>query len=187
MNRKFPIIHRKLLAFAAFFFIIGISTGVFLVVLIEDAEKETALRYLNNYLLPQGAYKDFLPRVFLCSVANNFLLLLVMALSGFFSYGLILALGAFCYKGLVLGFSATLILEFMSGKGVLLLLFTVIPQNVLFLAALAFGVAISVDLKKSPRISSASYWTSYGILSIVILVGCLLEAVLHLILTPLIV
>lgn len=186
MNSILPAINSKLLVLATFFFVVGISAGVFAVLMIQPLEKETALHYFSKYLLIHGVDNGLRLEVFFYSMANNLVLLLIIALSGFFSYGLLFAFSTLAYKGLVLGFSATLILESMSAKGILFILLTVIPQNVLFISALAFGVAISVDLKKSPRISRTSYWVSYGSLSIAILVGCLIEAFLDPVLTQLI-
>lgn len=186
MNRKLPTINSKLLAFATFFFIIGISAGVFIVIMIHSEEKEIAMNYFNKYLILNVQDSQLSPEVFLYSMANNLVLLTIIALSGFFSFGLFVSLSTLSYKGLVLGFSTTLILESMGMKGILLILFTVLPQNVFFIFALIFGVVLSVDLKKSPRISRTSYLASYFVLSIIILAGCLLEAFLGPILTRLI-
>lgn len=170
---------------AAFFFIIGISSGVFTSLMINPDDKIYALDYFNNYIVANTGAENLYFQIFFCSLLNNFSLLLIIIICGLFARGYFLSYGVITFKGLALGLSVSLILVSMKFKGALLILFSVVPQNLIFIPALI--CAISFSKEKSPGQTLSSYFKRFIVLAILILAGCLLESFLAPVLTRLII
>lgn len=173
-----------------FFFVLGISAGVFTELMMGTAEKEALLSFLNQQLFTADWSTSDFPSVFANSVSNNLGLLLVILLSGLTAVGFPVALAAIAYKGMALGFSSALLIENLAGKGFLLVFTSLIPQSLLLVPALLVGCAAALNLafytircrrtgvKKSLAENAGSYLTLTIILAAVILCGCVIETVL---------
>ncbi len=184
---------------ALFFFILGISAGVFTELMMTSAEKEGMISYLDKYFLLSNPGDLAFSDIFMNSAGNNLSLLVVMTLSGLTAIGFPVALAALVYKGMALGFSAALLIDSMSFKGVAIVLSSMIPQNLLIIPALILGGVAALNIafntisnrrfgiKKSLAESSGSYLLLNTMLGAVILVGCFIESFLSPLLTRLIV
>lgn len=171
-----------------FFFVLGISAGVFTELMMSAAEKESLLSFLNQQLFVPEWSRGDLPEIFIHSVGNNMGLLLIIVLSGVTAIGFPVALAAISYKGMALGFSSALLIESMAQKGFLLVLTTMVPPNLLLIPALLTACAASVNLafrtlnhrrfgiKKSLAENADSYVFLNLMLAAVILAGCAAES-----------
>lgn len=184
---------------ALFFFILGISIGVFTELMMNSTEKESMISYLEHYFqltnLSDLAFSD----IFLNSAGNNLGLLFIMLLSGLTAIGFPVALAALAYKGMALGFSAALLIDSMSFKGIALVCTSMIPQNLILIPALLFAGAAALNvafhtisnrkfgIKKSLAENSGSYVFLNMILMAAILVGCFVESFIAPLLTQLII
>jgi len=201
MNRASELIMSSGASFAAalFFFLLGISAGIFTELMMSSAEKEEMISYLDQYFLLSNPSDLAFSDIFMKSAGNNLGLLFIMLLSGLTAIGFPIALAALIYKGMALGFSAALLIDSMSFKGVAIVFTSMIPQNLIIIPAiiLAGVAALNVafytisnrkfGIKKSIAESSGSYLFVNVILATAILVGCFIESFLSPLLTQLII
>ncbi|MBR0596862.1 stage II sporulation protein M [Sinanaerobacter chloroacetimidivorans] len=186
-------------AAALFFFMLGISAGVFTELLMNSTEKENMINYLGQYLLLSNYNDVSFSKIFFSSAGNNLILLLIMAVSGLTAIGFPIALAALTYKGMALGFSAALLIDSMSYKGVALIFTSMLPQNLILIPAIliagiaALNVAFHTisnrrfGMKKSLVESSGSYTFINIILIVAVLAGSFIESFISPLLTQLIV
>jgi stage II sporulation protein M len=184
---------------ALFFFILGISIGIFTELMMSAAEKESMISYLDQYFQLSSLDKSTFPDIFFNSAGNNLGLLILMLLSGLTAIGFPVALAALSYKGMALGFSAALLIDSMSFKGVALVFTSILPQNLILIPALllagvaALNVAFHTinnrrfGIKKSLAENSGSYLFINLVLTAVILAGCFVESFISPLLTQLII
>ena len=187
------------ISISLFFFLFGISAGVFTELMMSTAEKESMVTYLNHYFqlttLDDLSFSD----IFMNSAGNNLGLLVIMLLSGLTAIGFPVALAALSYKGMALGFSAALLIDSMSFKGVALIFTSMIPQNLILIPSLIFAGIAALNIafhtisnrrfgiKKSLAENSGSYLFLNMILLASILVGCFIESFISPLLTQLII
>ncbi|NLP29644.1 MAG: hypothetical protein GX363_00785 [Clostridiales bacterium] len=176
----------SILLICIFFFILGLSIGIFGEILLSPEEKESLQSFIDlNLFSPQIAD---LPHVFLASIIRNLGLLLIIAISGLTIIGFPAALLVLIYKGAALGFTASLFIDTLGTKGVVLILLSLVPQNIIlipvFLIAVvaSLKIALSVlgnspmDIKKGLRERASSFIALIFILSIFLVGGCLIES-----------
>lgn len=201
MKRASELVTSSRASFIAvlFFFILGISAGVFTELMMSNEEKEGMIAYLDKYFLLTDPSELTFSEIFMQSAGNNLGLLFVMILSGFTAIGFPAALAALIYKGMALGFSAALLVDSMSFKGVAIIFTSLVPQNLIIIpAVLIAGVAAlnvafhtisnrKFGIKKSLAESSGSYLFINAALAAAILVGCFIESFLSPLLTRLII
>ncbi len=172
-----------------FFFLLGISAGVFMEGFLSPENKASIQSFLDTTLFISDLSGIDLPNVFLSSLAVNLVLLFIIALAGFTVVGFPLALLILSYKGAALGFSSALFMETMGIKGIGMVMMTLIPQNLLFIPAFLCGAATSLSLSFSMLSGhyakvgknlfsnfSAGYIYLFMIFSLLILGGCFIEA-----------
>lgn len=186
-------------AAALFFFLLGISAGVFTELMLTSTEKEGIISYLDKYFLLTNPSDLAFSDIFMKSAGNNLGLLIIIILAGITAIGFPVVLAALIYKGMALGFSAALLIDSMSFKGVAIVFTSMIPQNLIIIpAVLLAGVAAlniafhtisnrRFGIKKSLAESSGSYLFINAVLAAVILAGCFIESFLSPLLTRLIV
>jgi len=184
------------LAASVFFFLTGISSGIFLELFMNPAQKHGVAQYLFEYLINESSDLSY-PNPFFSSLGSNLFLLLIILVSGLTVYGFPFALLTLLYKGFVLGFSSCLIIEELSLKGISLILLTIIPQNLLlvpaFLAAAAGCLHYSFiklsdrrdrlypQKSRKSQISKATYCMFFILPAIIILIGCVIESLIFLV------
>lgn len=171
-----------------FFFVLGISLGTFTELILSAQEKNELLQYLSRNLFLGELPKDSLPEVFITSMGNNLGLLLLIALSGATVIGFPVALLSVAYKGMTLGFSSALLLDTLSLKGSALILFALVPQNMILIPILLLSAICAINfarnafstrqsgIKKSLTNNAGSYILYYFIFALLILIGCLIES-----------
>lgn len=183
---------------AFFFFILGISAGIFTELMMTVSEKQRMAAYLDQYFLLKNPSDLAFSEIFLKSAGNNLSLLFIMMLAGLTAIGFPAALAALTYKGMALGFSAALVIDSMSFKGVAVILTSMIPQNLIIIPAVLLAGTAALNLafrtlasrrsgmKKSLAESAGSYALINAALAAAMLTGCLIESFLSPLLTRLI-
>jgi len=171
-----------------FFFAAGLSSGVFVELFMGQDSTNQIADYLTSNLLSGNVSGASLPSVFLRSAANNFGLLLIILLAGITVIGFPAALLAVAYKGMALGFSSALLIDSMGGKGAVVILLSMVPQNLFLMPALLVASVAAVNLsaqvfsgrqkgiKKSLEFSAGPYLSIFVVLAAALLAGCLIEA-----------
>jgi len=186
-------------AAAVFFFLLGISAGIFTELMMTTAEKEGVISYLDKYFLLNSPSDLAFSEIFMKSAGNNLGLLLIMLLAGITAFGFPVVLAALIYKGMALGFSAALLIDSMSFKGIAIVFTSMIPQNLIIIPAIVIAGIAGLNMafhtisnrkfgiKKSLAESSGSYLFVNAVLAAVVLVGCFIESFLSPLLTQLII
>jgi stage II sporulation protein M len=181
-------INIRLLIIVVFFILTGISMGAFTELLLSADVKSYVQDYLTYNLLMFDPQDGLLPQFFLKSMAVNMGLLLIIVLSGLSLIGFPAALLALLFKGASLGFSSTLIMDTLGGKGVLFVLITLIPPNVVIVPGLccsalsSLGFALSLlspasgSIRKSFSQNLGPFLTIQLLMAVFIIGGCFLEA-----------
>ncbi|WP_324823177.1 stage II sporulation protein M [Sinanaerobacter sp. ZZT-01] len=169
-----------------FFFLVGISIGTFMELMLSAQDKNELSQYLNANLFAENITS--LPQIFINSLGNNLGLLILIALSGITVIGFPVALLSVAYKGVTLGFSSALLLETLSLKGIVLILLTIVPQNIILIPTFLLAAACAINfagnaisarktgIKKNLTNNVGSYLVYYILFSIVLLAGCLIES-----------
>lgn len=184
---------------ALFFFVLGLSAGVFTELMMTSAEKEGMIAYLDKYFFLSNPKDLAFTDIFMNSAGNNLGLLIIILLSGLTAIGFPIALAALVYKGMALGFSAALLIDSMNFKGVAIVFTSMIPQNLLIIPAMILAGVAALNIafhtlsnrrfgiKKSLAESSGSYLFLNLLFAVAILGGCFIESFLSPLLTRLIV
>ncbi|MEA4987003.1 MAG: stage II sporulation protein M [Anaerovorax sp.] len=189
-NKIIPLaLERNTTIFAIlFFFLLGISVGTFMELMLSAQDKNDLLQYLNQNLFAVKLSSDSFPQIFVNSVGNNLGLLILIALSGVTVIGFPVALLSVAYKGVTLGFSSALLLDTLSLKGSALILLTMVPQNIILVPILLLAAICATNfafntlsnrrsgIKKSLTNNAGSYVLYYILFSLLILIGCLIES-----------
>jgi len=184
----------NVLVVSAFFFMVGVSSGIFLERMMLPATKESVIAHLLPYL--ETGTSDFsFPNPFGFSLVNNFVLLLILFVVGLSVYLFPSVLLVLFFKGLALGFSACLIIGALSLEGVFFILLSVIPQNILLIPAFIFAASNCINyalLRLSHKrkqsypfrknankaISFHLYCVSFIVPAAMIFVGCIIEGLI---------
>lgn len=188
----------KVFATSIFFFIIGISVGVFTELMMAQGEKDTAISYFNQYFLVENMTQNDYTDIFMRSAGSNLGLFLVIILSCLTAIGFPLAMAALTYKGAALGFSAAILIDNLSFKGVAYIFTSMIPQNLFLIPAFIVATVVSLNLafylisnrkfglKKSLADCAGPYTYLNVLIALVILLGCIVESIICPFLTQLI-
>ncbi|NLY70128.1 MAG: hypothetical protein GX076_00330 [Clostridiales bacterium] len=175
-----------ILLICLFFFMFGLSIGIFGEILLSAEEKESLQSFIDLNLF--SSQIPDLPYVFLLSIIKNLFLLIVIAVSGLTIIGFPATLLVLIYKGAALGFTSSLLIETLGTKGIVLILLSLVPQNIVlipvFLIAAVASLKISLsilgnspmDIKKGLRERAGSFIALMFILSIFLVGGCLIES-----------
>lgn len=135
---------------AFFFLVCGISAGAFTELSLPSESRAQIGAYLMEQLFSESP-EPSPTAVLLQSAGNNLGLLFLIFLSGIVPLGFCAAYAVIAYKGAALGFCAALLLELLQLRGVLILLFTVLPPNLLILPALFLSVAAVINTSAAKR------------------------------------
>lgn len=186
-------------ALALFFFIFGISAGVFTEIMMTSKEKAGFISYLDQYFLLADPNELAFMDIFMSSAGNNLGLLLIILISGLSAFGFPIVLVAMIYKGMALGFSTALLIDSMSFKGVAIVFTSMIPQNLILIPSIIIAGVAALNLatstlknrkfgfKKSLAENSGSYLVLNTALALFIIVGCFIESFISPLLTQLII
>lgn len=201
VNKASDFIMSSGVSFAAalFFFVLGISAGVFTEIMMSDEEKAGFISYLDKYFLLANPNDLAFADMFISSASNNLGLLLIILISGLSAIGFPVVLIAMIYKGMALGFSAALLIDSMSFKGVAIVFTSMVPQNLILMPVLIIAGVAALNLafitirnrkfgfKRSLSENSGSYLFLNTALALLIIAGCFIESFISPLLTQLII
>ncbi len=177
-----------ILAAVAFCFLMGISLGAFTALLLSAEAKEGIRSFLDFNLLLSGPTGNVFPDLFLKSAFVNFGLFLIILLAGVTIIGFPAAFLALLYKGAALGFSSALLMDTLHAKGVLLVLLTLLPPNLILIPGLCGGAMAStrlalelisegpLEIKKNLVKRAGPFLSIQGVMAALVLTGCLIES-----------
>lgn len=180
----------KAIIFSSFIFLTGISSGVFLAILMNPADKLEMANFLSNYLFSGMDSAIVYPNPFISSSLGNLFLLLLIFLSGLSAVGFPAAYIVLFYKGTALGFTAGIIIDQFSLHGVGSLCLTMLPQNIIIIPVFIIAVTLAYRygsqaiagmrgskpvVKSTLRKDGRNYIMHNIILAGAIMLGCIIE------------
>ena len=179
----------KILLGVLFSLILGVSLGAFNEVQLSYGAKENIQEFLNSTMFTSGTSDETtLSQLLLKSISTNGGLFLIILIAGISIFAFPAVFFALIYKGASLGFASALLMDTLGMKGVLLIVLKLLPSNLflvpaLILAAtsslkLSFGLlsAGSSNFKRKLQSKAGPYLIFQGILGIIVLGGCFIEA-----------
>jgi len=136
--------HLLIYFLVALCFLIGISVGAFTVKIINIHQKQELIAYLRGFFqLFSGSQlrgADILKE----SLKNNLQLLLLNWILGVIIIGLPVVFVIIGFKGFVIGFTVGLLIEEFKLYGGLLFLFSVLPQNMIYIPIFIYAAVLSI-------------------------------------------
>lgn len=172
-----------------FFLVLGISIGAFSEKMMGVSQKSDLLDFVNSYFNVMHLESMSKSQVFFESLVNNFQLLGIVFLSGVIIIGFPIAIAAITFRGITIGFVTAFFMEEMKAKGIMLAVFSILPQNLILVpvftlaVTIAMGFSFSVLSQRKNPVSRkgylqlvSSYISVFIIFSILIFAGCLIES-----------
>ncbi len=178
----------RLIIIILFVILVGVSIGTFTEIMLSADAKASIRDYLNYNLVDIEWAEGLLTHMFLKSIAINLGLFLIIMLSGLTVAGFPAALLALLYKGASLGFSSALLMDTLNLKGVLFVLLTLLPPNLIIVPALCGSAILSMRFaltllsadaflfKKEFRNRIGSFLIVQMLMAASIIGGCFLES-----------
>lgn len=170
-------------------FLIGVSVGAFTVKVINEHQKQELVSYLRGFFQLFDDYELKASDILRQSITNNLQLMAINWILGIIVIGIPFIFGIIGFKGFVIGFTVGLLIDEFKFWGILLFLFAVFPQNLIFVPvfigstviSLTFSVMlVKVKVNKVRNFSFLKqfllYSAVYFILCIVVVIGSLIES-----------
>lgn len=126
--------------------IIGFMFGLSSPSAMDEAAADQCRQYIGDYLqlLPAVDLDNFAE--FSRAFTFNALIMAVVLLAGLHLLGLVFIAAALFYKAFTIGFAVSFLLDYQSRAGMLIVLFSILPQNLLFLLFLLLAAAEAVTM-----------------------------------------
>lgn len=172
-----------------FFLVLGISIGAFSEKMMAVSQKSDLLNFVNSYFNVMHLESMSKSQVFFESLINNFQLLGIVFLSGVVIIGFPIAIAAITFRGITIGFVTAFFMEEMKAKGIMLAIFSILPQNLIFVPVFTLAVTIAMGFsfsvfsqRRNPASRKGyvqlipSYISAFIIFSVLIFVGCVIES-----------
>jgi len=171
-----------------FCYLIGLSVGAFTVKVVDPSHKQELFYYMRDFfnIFTNEGFLGF--EIMKQSFINNFQLLTLSWLLGLFIITAPLVILVVIFKGFIIGFSTGILIEEFSGAGLLVLMFSVIPQNIIIIAIfflgaqLSFAFAWNIVKSRSKSTHNSSfgkkavvYTVTYCVLILVVTVAAFME------------
>lgn len=168
---------------------IGIAAGAFTVNNITDIQKEQIVQYISKFYQIAKSIDLNSSQIFKQSLLNNFVTVFVLWILGATIIGIPFIFFLVGIRGFVLGFSIGILIKEFNGKGILLVLMGILPQNIFILLGILFisvtAINFSLYLLKNRKFyfeELISQFISYTFMVyagfLIILIGCLIESYL---------
>lgn len=172
-------------------FMIGTTSGAFTVNNLKDVQKEELINYLTKFHQIKNSVDISTVSIFKQSLLNNFQTVFILWVLGATIIGIPLIFIVIFARGFVLGFSLSILISEYKFKGILVILASVLPQNIFIILGIIFISATSINFslyilknRKSGINDLISQFISYTFVVysgfLVIILGSLIESYLSL-------
>lgn len=177
--------------FVCMFFIIGISSGAFIVKALADYQKQELISYMRNFFQILSNKPIDASSVLKQSLMNNLQTAALIWILGITVIGMPLILLLVAIRGLIIGFTVGFLVEQLGIKGILFSLISIFPQNLFIIPSIIVIAVIGIGfskmivrnrLNKSYNMNDSSfrqfalYSTINASIFFFIIVGCMIEA-----------
>ena len=135
-----------------FFLLIGITSGIFTVSMLQESQIKDTAGFLNGFLQTLEGTTPNIGNVILQSIMVNSIFYLVLLLFGLIIIGIPLIFILICVKGFLIGFAAGALVSQLGLTGIVILLLCVmIPNIFLCIAMMRGGVCAFLNCLKTYR------------------------------------
>lgn len=171
------------------FFAAGISAGAFMLKTLDDAEKQSLIKYLQSFFQILGSQKIDSGAVFAQSLKNNMQTAIIIWILGITVIGIPLTLIVIGIRGFIIGFTVGFLINSLGTKGLFFSILVILPQNIIIIpcmigmSVLSISFSLMIMRDKIAKRWTKNYWQKffyYSILSAVLMAvsvcGSLIEA-----------
>lgn len=145
------------------FFALGIATGAFTVKAMSSSQQESLVSYLNNFFQVIKSDSVSTGKNLAWSLKNNFQTVFFLWILGFTIIGIPFNLLITSFRGFLLGYTVAFLINSMSWKGLLFIIATILPQNIIYIPCLIVISAMSASFSlKVLRRKGKNMGTSFG-------------------------
>ncbi|HGH1665912.1 TPA: stage II sporulation protein M [Clostridium perfringens] len=168
------------------FFLVGIVLGSYTVYYMSDFNRVEITTYFNNFLEFLGGNSVAYTSILVDSIKSILPMVVIIVLLGYTAVGTPIILMMDLAKGYVIGFTFSLIVSMLGSKGVMLVLSGLMLQNLIFIPIIMLISVLAIrhsvtKLKMGvsrDRVKldvSRAYLNFQGLLSLIIILGILIE------------
>jgi stage II sporulation protein M len=172
------------------FFALGIATGAFTVKAMNTAQQQNLVKYLNSFFQVIRSDSVGAGKNLAWSLKNNFQTVFFLWIVGFTIIGIPFNLLITSFRGFLLGYTVAFLINSMSWKGLLFIIATILPQNIIYIpcliviSAMSLSFSMKVLRKKGKNMGTGfgetntvlSYSTKIAAIFVIMFLGSIIEA-----------
>ncbi|MEG0924397.1 MAG: stage II sporulation protein M [Anaerovoracaceae bacterium] len=136
--------NRKIITIISFFLVIGICTGVFVEIVINQGDKSVVFQTLSNFFSINNQEETFFFETLFSYVLKNLTLVVLLMLSPMLIITIPFSFLIVLFKGLSIGFSSAMVFDAFGLKGIGIVLLTIFPQCAIQLPVYSFLAATAL-------------------------------------------
>lgn len=173
----------------AIVFAIGIITGAVTIKVLNSEQKNDIMIFINTFFRAMGNNSFENLSIFKQSLIDNFKTIGLIYITGLVIIGIPIIPVTVMFRGFALGFTVGFLVNEYGLQGFLFSILGILPQNLIIIPAIlsisSIGMAFSMKSIKNRKFKSINnnmHWNivNYSILilffSIIVIIGCLIEA-----------
>lgn len=178
-----------LFAGSTLFFLVGLAIGSIAVKVLDLNQKNDLVVYLNRFFQIMDKENIKNSSIFYQSIKNNFQTVFFIWLLSITVIGIPVTLFIISFRGFIVGFTVAFFIEGLGWKGLLLTIFAILPQNIVYIpciigiAALSLKFSLNV-LKRNLsngvvnqyKNSIVNYTIFVGAIFLIMCIGSIIEA-----------
>lgn len=172
------------------FFALGIATGAFTVKAMSSSHQQELAKYLNSFFQVIRSDSVSAGKNLAWSLKNNFQTVFFLWILGLTIIGIPFSLLITSFRGFLLGYTVAFLINSMSWKGLLFIIVTMLPQNIIYIPCLVVISAMSISFsirairKKGKNMGTSfgetntviSYSVKIAAIFVIMFLGCIVEA-----------
>lgn len=145
------------------FFALGIATGAFTVKAMSTTEQENLVKYLNGFFQVLRSDSVSAGKNLAWALRNSLQTVFFLWVLGFTIIGIPFNLLITSFRGFLLGFTVAFLINSMSWKGLLFIIATILPQNIIYVPCIIVISAMSISFSlKAIKGKGKNMGTSFG-------------------------
>lgn len=136
---------RGLYLVVGFFFSAGILAGVWGASGLETTRVDELHEYIDHLFINADHLEANAKEQFIMVTYNNVMLIAAIYIAGLSVIGIPVMLGLLFVRGFAIGFAVWFVLNEIGWPGVLLILASILPQNLILIPAILFAAAVAIS------------------------------------------